>query len=137
MMRLVKDELRDLDLFSGATRSELAVIARHLTLLAVPAGRVLVREGARGDEFMIMVEGEVEVSQRGQRIATLGRGELVGEMALLHEGGAGKRNATVTALTDIAVYVGSAFAFRQVLSAAPSVAEKIHQTVASRSLVVA
>lgn len=136
-MRLVKDELRDLDLFSGATRSELAVIARHLTLLAVPAGRVLVREGARGDEFMIMVEGEVEVSKRGQPIATLGRGELVGEMALLHEGGAGKRNATVTALTDIVVYVGSAFEFRQVLSAAPSVAEKIHQTVASRTLVAA
>ena len=44
-MRLLKDDLRELDLFSEASRSELAVIARQLTRLKVKAGRVLVREG--------------------------------------------------------------------------------------------
>src|SRR5271167_5088478 len=82
-MRLLKDDLRELDLFSEASRSELAVIARQLTRLKVKAGRVLVREGGIGNEFMIMVNGMAEVTQGGRRIATIGRGDLVGEMALL------------------------------------------------------
>ncbi len=65
-MRLLKDDLRELDLFSEASRSELAVIARQLTRLKVKAGRVLVREGGIGNEFMIMVSGMAEVTQGGR-----------------------------------------------------------------------
>ena len=107
-MRLLKDDLRELDLFSEASRSELAVIARQLTRLKVKAGRVLVREGGIGNEFMIMVSGMAEVTQGGRSIATIGRGDLVGEMALLQPFGSGRRNATVTAVTDAEIYAGSA-----------------------------
>ena len=41
-------------------------------------------------------------------IATIGRGDLVGEMALLQPPGSGRRNATVTAVTDAQIYAGSA-----------------------------
>ena len=88
-MRLLKDDLRELDLFSEASRSELTVIAQQLTRLKVKAGRVLVREGAIGNEFMIMVDGMAEVTQGGRSIATIGRGDLVGEMALLQPHGSG------------------------------------------------
>ena len=97
-MRSLKDDLRELDLFSEASRSELAVIARQLTRLKVKAGRVLVREGGIGNEFMIMVDGMAEVTQGGRSVATIGRGDLVGEMALLQPYGSGRRNATVTAV---------------------------------------
>jgi CRP/FNR family cyclic AMP-dependent transcriptional regulator len=136
-MRLFRDELRELDLFSQASRSELTVIARQLTRLEVEAGRVLVTEGTVGREFMILVEGEAEVSQGGRKIATLGPGDLVGEMALLHEQGRGRRNATVTAVTDVVIYAGSPSEFRQIIEAAPSVAEKVRQTVESRMMPVA
>ena len=66
-MRLLKDDLQELDLFSKSSRSELAVIARQLTRLKVEAGRVLVREGGIGNEFMIMVSGMAEVTQGGRR----------------------------------------------------------------------
>jgi len=131
-MHLIRDDLRELPLFAEASRSELAVIRRQLTLLHVPAGRVLVHEDARGDEFMILVEGEAVVTQGGRLIATLERGDLVGEMALLQEPGRGRRNATVTALTDVMLYAGSPREFRRILEAAPSVAEKVRQTVAAR-----
>ena len=134
-MRLLKDDLRELDLFSDASRSELAVIAKQLTRLKVKAGRVLVREGGFGTEFMIMVSGMAEVTQDGRSIATIGRGDLVGEMALLQPFGTGRRNATVTAVTDAEIYAGSASEFRRILEVAPSVAEKVHQTIASRTLV--
>jgi CRP-like cAMP-binding protein len=131
-MRLIRDELRQLPLFAGASRTELAVIRGQLTELSVPAGKVLVHEGAPGDEFMILLEGEALVSKGGLAIATLERGDLVGEMALLQAHGRGRRNATVTALTDSVVYAGSRSEFRQILNAAPSVAEKVRQTAAAR-----
>jgi CRP/FNR family transcriptional regulator, cyclic AMP receptor protein len=134
-VRLFRDDLRELDLFSEASRSELAVIAKQLTRLKVKAGRVLVREGAIGNEFMIMVNGVAEVTQGGRRIATIGRGDLVGEMSLLQSSGRGRRNATVTAVTDAEIYAGSPAEFRRIMEAAPSVAEKVQQTIASRTLV--
>jgi CRP/FNR family transcriptional regulator, cyclic AMP receptor protein len=137
----MKNELRELDLFSEVSRSELAVISRQLTRLKVKAGRVLVREGAIGNEFMIMASGMAEVTQGDQSIATLGRGDLVGEMALLQPYGS-RRNATVTAVTDAEIYAGSPAEFRRILEAAPSVAAKVRQlsesrTVETRTLVAA
>ena len=133
-MRLFTDDLAEFPLFSGVSRSELAIIRRHLTMLPVAAGRVLVHEGARGDEFMIIADGEATVTQGGHVIATLGRGDLVGEMALLQENGFGRRNATVTATTDGMVYAGSRSEFRRVLEAVPSVARRVRQTVAGREV---
>jgi CRP/FNR family cyclic AMP-dependent transcriptional regulator len=132
-MRLLKDDLREMDLFSEASRSELAVIARQLTRLKIKAGRVLVREGGIGNEFMIMVSGMAEVTQGGESIATIGRGDLVGEMAIVQPLGSGRRNATVTAITDCEIYAGSAAEFRRIMDAAPSVAAKVRETIASRT----
>ena len=55
-------------------------------------------------------------------------------MALLQPLGSGRRNATVTAVTDAEIYAGSASEFRRIMEAAPSVAEKVHRTIASRTL---
>lgn len=133
-MRLFKDDLEDVALFAEANRAERAVIRQHLTPLSVSAGRVLVKEGARGNEFMVLIEGNATVSQGGQTIATLARGDLVGEMALLQDVGTDRRNATVTASTDAVIYVGSRSDFRQILQAAPSVARKVRETAAERTL---
>jgi CRP-like cAMP-binding protein len=133
-MRSIKQELRALPLFAETSRNELTLIGQLLTRLSLPAGKTLVREGARGNEFMIIVDGTAEVKQDGRLIATLGAGDLVGEMALVSDVGGGKRNATVTAATDLVIFVGSPFEFRQMMHASPSVAEKVHETVASRTL---
>ena len=95
---------------------------------------MLVVEGAYGDEFMIVLDGLAEVSRSGRTIATIGRGDLVGEMALLDESGRGRRNATVTAVTGMTIYVGSPGEFRQILDVAPAVAENVRRTAASRTL---
>ena len=133
-MRLFKDELAELPLFAEASRSELAVVRRHLTPLRVRAGRVLMREGARAEEFMILADGEATVSRGGQTIATLERGDLVGEMGLFDPDAVGRRNATVIVDTDATVYAGSRIEFRQILEAVPSVARKVQQTVDARKV---
>ena len=131
-MRQYRDDLAELPLFAEASRSELVVIRRQLTKLPVRAGRVLVHEGTRGDQFMIIGEGMATVDRGGRTIATLERGDLVGEMALLEKAGIGRRNATVTVRTNGTVYAGTPVEFRQILDAAPTVAHKIRQTVAER-----
>jgi CRP-like cAMP-binding protein len=84
---------------------------------------------------MIISEGQATVSQGDRSVATLGRGDLVGEMALLDHQVPGRRNATVTVNTDAVVYAGSRAEFRQILASAPSVARKVRETVAARSAI--
>jgi CRP-like cAMP-binding protein len=136
-MRKRNSELTELPLFSDASRSELATINQKLTRLTLPAGTVLVHEGEPGREFMVLVDGEAEVSQGGDVIAKVGRGDVVGEMALLAESGQGLRNASVTALTKVEVYVGNRAEFRQLVTAVSSFAKKVRSTANARTLVAA
>ena len=61
-MRLPRHDLKVFALFAETSRSELAEIARQLTMVTVPAGKVLVSEGGLGNEFMVIAQGEAEVS---------------------------------------------------------------------------
>jgi CRP-like cAMP-binding protein len=102
--------------------------------MPIAAGTVLMHEGAVGSEFMILADGTAEVRQGGRLLATIGAGDVVGEMALLQSAGRGYRNATVTAVTPLTVYVGTPREFRQILAVAPSVAEKVRRTATTRGL---
>jgi CRP-like cAMP-binding protein len=46
-------------------------------------GDVIIREGDKGDELFIVLEGKVRVSRGEQTLTHLGPGEHVGEMALI------------------------------------------------------
>lgn len=61
-------------------------------------GEVIFEEGDLGDMIYAIQSGEVQVIHNGQVLATLGEGELVGEMALIDNM---PRSATVIALTDV------------------------------------
>jgi len=62
---------------------------------------VLMREGEPGETFYAIASGELEARQAGGLLRRNGRGEGVGEIALLRET---PRTATVTAVTDATVY---------------------------------
>ena len=72
-------------LFEGCSGRELAQVASIAEQVELPQGAVLIREGEPGRDFFAVVEGSVDVRQNGRRIATLGPGDFVGEIALLHE----------------------------------------------------
>ena len=92
--------LTDLNLFAGLSRSELRAVQRLMTPVRVRAGRDLTREGETGREFLIIVDGTATVRRQGRVVATLGKGDFVGELSML----AGvPRSATVTADTDLTV----------------------------------
>ena len=65
----------------------------------VPAGTLLMQEGAAGDSFSLILEGEVAVTRQGWELSVLGPGVTIGEMTYLRPE-AQIRSASATARTD-------------------------------------
>jgi MFS family permease len=87
--------LRSVSLFSLLPERALDRLARALVQIDVEGGDVIIRQGDEGDRVYIIQSGSIEVTKDGRHIATLERGEFVGEIALLRDVA---RTATVTAL---------------------------------------
>jgi CRP/FNR family transcriptional regulator, cyclic AMP receptor protein len=121
--------LRGVSLFSACSGRELTRIASLADEIAVPEGRVLIRQGKPGTEFFVIVEGKAKASARGKRARTLGPGAGFGEMALLDQG---PRSATVTAQSDMYLLVLDSRSFFSLIEEVPSVANKIFRVMAAR-----
>ena len=106
-------ELRRIPLFADLPRRKFDLLTRTADVVEVPAGVELIREGEKGREFFAIFEGEVEVSQAGEPIATEGAGDVFGEIALLH---GIQRTATVRTTVSSRLFVVDARAFRSVLA---------------------
>lgn len=65
----------------------------------VSAGTLLMQEGAAGDSFCLILEGEVSVTRQGRELSVLGAGVTIGEMTYLRPD-AQVRSASATARTD-------------------------------------
>lgn len=77
----------------GAVRSALGSFRK----LRVPAGRVIVEEGAAGASLVCVVEGGLEVRTGEVVLGTVGEGDMVGEMSLF---GDGMRTASLATTSD-------------------------------------
>ncbi len=75
--------LRSLDFFAGFGDVELWEVVRRAQWLRHKQGAALFRKGQAGRTFHIIAQGRVEVYRDGQRVAQLGAGTSVGEMAYL------------------------------------------------------
>jgi CRP/FNR family cyclic AMP-dependent transcriptional regulator len=61
-------------------------------------GKTIFQEGDRGDEFFIVVRGQVEIVSGDRHLETLEDDGIFGEMALIDDS---PRSATAVALTDV------------------------------------
>jgi serine/threonine protein kinase len=75
--------LRTLEFFSGFGDVELWEVVHRAQWQRCPFGHALYRHGEEGNTFHIIAQGQVEVYRAGQRVAQLGAGTSVGEMAYL------------------------------------------------------
>ena len=75
--------LRSLDFFGGFGDVELWEVVRRAQWLRHRHGAALYRKGEAGRTFHIIAQGRVDVYRDSQRVARLGAGTSVGEMAYL------------------------------------------------------
>jgi PPM family protein phosphatase len=94
-LALKRDVLANMPLFSRLTERELLRVMQAVEVRVHADGDVVIREGDKGDELLIVLEGKVLVSRGSQALTHLGPGEHVGEMALIRSV---PRSATVTAV---------------------------------------
>lgn len=121
--------LRKIPLFSHCTKAQVVAIANFADLIEMPAGTQLIREGAQGGDFMVIVEGAVDVTRKGRRINTLGSGDFIGEMALIS---GGPRNATVTTTKHTSLLAVTERQFWELLESVPKIQLSVLKALGER-----
>lgn len=119
-------------LFATLSPKEVHDLARTATRAYEPKGMVFSKEGERGDEIAVLLEGAVEVRRDDKVLARLGPGEHFGEMALLDD--TARRSATVVAVTPVAVAYLSRHHFDTLLATNPSVRAAVERVQRQRSV---
>jgi CRP-like cAMP-binding protein len=132
-MRLRKDVkielIRRVPLFERCSKGELQEVAAVADEIDLPEGRVLTRQGEPGREFLVLVDGSAEVVQDGRTINQLGKGDFLGEIALLSDR---PRTATVTATSPVRALVVRDVEVRSLLAHQPALQAKLLATLADR-----
>ena len=126
------ESLREIDLFSDCSRKELQHIARAAEQVDFTAGDNIVEEGGGGSGAayaFVIVSGTAVVRRNGRKVAEIGPGESIGEMALFDDG---PRTASVVASTDMETIMLSRRALKGIIDKTPSVAHKLLSELASR-----
>jgi CRP-like cAMP-binding protein len=122
--------LRKVPLFALCSNRELAAIATLADEVDLRQGKELIREGARGREFFVLLEGQADVLKDGKRINQMGPGDFFGEIALVAPSPV--RTATVKATTPVRVLVVTAQNFRRLLGGSPQIKLKVLEALAER-----
>ena len=77
------NHLTAIPIFSDLPPEEAKRLAAFATETSVPEGQILMKEGDYSVELIAIEEGTADVLQGGKKIATLKKGDLIGEMGLL------------------------------------------------------
>jgi serine/threonine protein kinase len=92
--------LRSLDFFAGFGDVELWEVVHRAKWQRFPFGHALFKRGEEGRTFHIIAQGSVEVFRSGKRVALLGAGTSVGEMAYLAPSPELRRHSTDVIVTE-------------------------------------
>jgi CRP-like cAMP-binding protein len=124
----IADALGRTTRYGKCSRRERLAFSQASTLLDVPAGAVLTREGSVGRQFAIVLTG-AGVATTGRRESALLAGDHFGDIGLLD---AGPVPATVVAATPMTLAVVSPRDFSLVLERCPTVARSVLDGLAER-----
>ncbi len=127
--------LRQVPIFAALPLTAVERVAAGLRRIEAPAGTILLREGEMGDEFLVIEDGDVDISVAGRQLERLGRGAGIGEIALVRSS---PRTATATAVTDVTAFSIDCRTFLAAVSgpAAAAVTEQIAEARLARSAAV-
>jgi porphyrinogen peroxidase len=121
--------LRKVPLFSRLRRDEVERLVEQATEIEVPDGQILTRQGEAGQEFFVVMSGHVIVARDDQKMARLGPGDFLGEIALLD---GRPRTASATADGATRLLVLDHAQFDALLDEYPSITRQVVQALVER-----
>ncbi len=123
-------QYRDFAFAESASTDELEILSRLSTRIDVKEGSVLMREGAFGNEVLLLVKGQLLIERDGELIASASPGAVVGERAvILNE----PRGATVRVAKDSTILAMTRSEFNTLLAECPTIARNILEEALSRA----
>ena len=115
-------DLSKLEFFEDFTPDELKKVRALAEDVTADAGAVLMEQGDVGQEAFVICAGQAGVYVNGNRVATIGPGSAVGEMALLDKR---PRSATIRAVTDLELLCFKTRDFQDLLETMPKAAGRV------------
>jgi len=116
-------------LFALCSKKDLRTVASAAKVHRYPQGTRLMEEGAPGESMYVILSGHVRVSRGGRKVATLGAGDAVGELAVISRC---PRNATVDADESVEVAEINRRSLAKLINDVPSFAQKLLESMAAR-----
>jgi CRP-like cAMP-binding protein len=92
--------LKAIPIFADLSDEEAHRLSAFATEQSIAEGQILMKQGDYSVELIAIEEGSADVIRDGQRIASLGKGDLIGEMGLFERR---PRNADVIATSPMRV----------------------------------
>ena len=114
--------LKRIPIFAHLTYNELVKVLGLTQLVRSRANTTLIAEGQAGEEFFVVLAGEVDVFKHDRLITTLKAGVHLGEMAMIDNA---PRSASVRAKTDCNLLVMRREEFFGLIRAEPVIASKL------------
>jgi len=121
--------IKHVPLFSKLSRKGLEAVASVADEIDLAQGKTLTKEGERGREFFVLLDGTADVHQDGEKIRTLGEGDFLGEIALVTKL---PRTATVTTTSPVRALVITERDFSALLKRSPEIGQGVLEALGER-----
>ncbi len=116
------ERLKAVPLFASLSKQELRLLLHQADHVRYPGRYRVVKEGDLGEEFWMVIEGELAVLRGGEEVARLGPGDYFGELAVIESS---TRDATVEARTPVELLVIDRKHFWATIEGSPALLRKL------------
>jgi CRP-like cAMP-binding protein len=123
-------QLRSYPVFAGCSADDLAALIKASDPCSLPPDWAIMSQGTPADFCYVILKGSAGVYRGGVRIAELGAGVLVGEMAALT---GDLRSATVTTLTRVSALAIENGTLQTMLRKRPSLERAVRSQMIERT----
>jgi len=116
------ERLRSVPLFGDLDSYDLAQVARWIEEVQARPGELLIEQGSMPYDLFVIEDGIVDVVKDGEPLATLGAGDVVGEIALLAQH---RRMASVIARSPVRALALPVDALQELTAEMPELGDEL------------